>query len=262
VARRHQPKPIPTHKGSDGSVTLAYVHGLSVSESWQASIQGLLFHDLTNAQRVIRGGFAKVRYGSGGIVDARNAGVKAFLDQYPAEWLLWIDTDMGFDADAVDRLVEAADPVERPIVGGLAFMLKEIGQDGRHGFKSIPAPTVFHWHQNPDGTAGFVADFAYPKDTLVECSATGSAFILIHRSVLEKMREVHGDTWYSQVRNTDNGDELLSEDLSFCARAKMMDYKVHVHTGVRTSHLKEQHVDERVFDIYVAGVEALGAMPT
>jgi hypothetical protein len=84
------------------------------------------------------------------------------------------------------------------------------------------------------GTVG-IAD--YPVNALVDVAATGSACILIHRSVFEAIREEYGDTWYDRVPNPYVG-ELHGEDISFCLRAGALGFPVHVHTGIRTTHLK------------------------
>jgi hypothetical protein len=59
------------------------------------------------------------------ISTARNRIVADFLTRQHAPWLLMVDTDMVFAGDALDRLIAAAHPVERPIIGGLCF-----SQDG------------------------------------------------------------------------------------------------------------------------------------
>ena len=56
-----------------------------------------------------------------GLVDSRNTVVAAFLDGTDDDWFWWLDDDMGFAPDTLDRLRLAADPVERPIVGALCF---------------------------------------------------------------------------------------------------------------------------------------------
>src|SRR5260370_764542 len=53
------------------------------------------------------------------ISTARNKITNDFLRNQRAPWLLMCDTDMVFAADALDRLIAAADPVERPLLGAL-----------------------------------------------------------------------------------------------------------------------------------------------
>src|SRR5690554_5484216 len=126
-----------------GSVTLAYCHELEVAHSWHRSIVDLLGYDVSHHQRIMRGGYLAMRCGTNQLVEARNKVVSMFLEHRKSEWLFWIDTDMGFKPDTVDRLVEAADPKERPIVGGLCFAQREIEEDGYGGYRCQATPTVF-----------------------------------------------------------------------------------------------------------------------
>lgn len=223
------------------AVTVAYIHdGDGVDYSFHHSTLQLLDYDLHNNARIWTGGWNPVRCGTDGLPFARNLAVKAFLDDSEAHWLWWIDTDMGFPPDVVDRLFEAADPVERPVMGALCFANREVDNDGMGGKRSLAAPVIMHWSKeivDGDVRLGFDTRWDYPPDTVVRCDGIGMACVLIHRSVFEKVRETYGDEWYSRARNPSTG-ELISEDLSFCARMMALDIPVHVHTGVKTTHAK------------------------
>ena len=118
----------------DGAVTVAYVHnGRDMAHSWHHSMVQLIGWDLASECRIVRGGYIAMKHGTDGLADARNKAVKLFLAEREADWLFWVDTDMGFAADTVDRLMAAADPVERPVVGALAFTWREDAQDGMGG---------------------------------------------------------------------------------------------------------------------------------
>lgn len=221
-------------------VCLAYVHGLEVSDAWQKSWQAQLSF-LQQFPDVLDGGYVSIRYGSGGLVEARNKAVAAFLDG-DADWLWWVDTDMGFAPDTVARLLEVADPVERPIVGALCFASKETAPDGFGGFLVEPRPTIFDWRADAAGRLGFMGRVDYRANSVVRCAATGSACILIHRSVFERI----GGNWYGQLLNESTG-QLQGEDMSFCARAVQAGFPVYVHTGVRTTHHKHVWLGERQY---------------
>ena len=225
-----------------GSVTLAYLHSTEVAHSWHLGMLDMLTYDLQHHQRIVRGNFLATRCGTGGVVEGRNATVEQFLQRDGVEWLMWVDTDMGFSADSVDRLIAAADPVERPIVGGLCFTQKETESDGLGGFRTAPSPTLFRWANAGDGREGFVPWHDYPANEVVQVAATGSAFILIHRSVLEKVG-AEGPHWYSRLTNPSTG-QLLSEDLSFCGRAVQAGFPIYVDTRVKTTHMKTAWIGE------------------
>ena len=228
-------------------VCIAYVHGLEVAHSWHQSLMALIAYDVANSQRVIGGGWLATKYGTGGIVQARNDTTRQFVHEMPdVDWLMWVDTDMGFEANAVDRLMDAADPDSAPIMGGLCFMNREVGVDGVGGYLVQPAPTIFDWYDDGE-RRGFTVRRDYERDSVLTCAGTGSAFVLIHKSVFQRIEEEYGQAWYSPVRNPTT-DSWISEDLSMCARANALEIPVHVHTGVKTTHLKHMWLDQRLFD--------------
>lgn len=164
--------------------------------------------------------------------ERRNEAVRTLLDS-SSQWLLFVDSDMGFGSDAVTRLLAAADPTERPVMGGLCFGLQQRDPDGMGGYVMKPFPTLFDF----DGSS-FNIRWDYQRDTVTRVDATGAAFLAIHRDVLAKFDD---GTWFDRARL---GDELLGEDISFCARAGEMGVPIHVHTGVHTSHFKSLWLTE------------------
>lgn len=228
-----------------GSVCLAYIHDVDVAYSWHHSIVDLIMYDGQNDGRILRGGYESVRCAkSSDLYDARNRAVAGFLDQGDAEWLFFVDTDMGFTPDTVDRLLAAADPKERPIVGALCFANREIGEDGKGGFYTMPRFTIFDWADIGNGRQ-FIGRTTYPINGLVQCAATGSACIIIHRSVLQDIRDEFGDTWYNRITGDDG--KLVGEDISFCVRAGSLNVPTFVDTSVKTSHLKNIWLQEQDF---------------
>ena len=246
-------------EASDDIVTVAYVHPNEVTTSWHQSLLNLIGHDLGSGCRVARGGWLAMRcYGADGIPEARNKAVRQFLSEKDAEWLFWIDTDMGFEPDTVDRLLEVADPMARPIVAGLCFAQKHTVPDGMGGWRTALAPTIYDWTTvEATGETGFLSRREYPANALVKCAGTGSACILIHRSVFERLAEGGKGEWYDRIPNPTANGRLLGEDLSFCLRAGAAGIPVHVHTGVRTTHFKPAWLGEQDYWREVLPVPAI-----
>ncbi len=92
-----------------GSVRFASVcddeHGFS--RSFLLSFLPLLALDLGAGQRIWRGGYSIQGATSSGIVEGRNQVVKEFLGS-TAEWLFFIDSDMGFEPNALEELMKVA----------------------------------------------------------------------------------------------------------------------------------------------------------
>lgn len=245
-----------TDEDRGGAVAVAYAHSNTCSMSWHHSMMQLLNYDLAHNTRVFRGGWVATRCGTNGLTEARNLAVREFLKGEPRlDWMFWVDTDMGFEPDIIDRLMEVADPVERPMVGALAFSMRELGQDGLGGWRVAPTPTLFDWGED-EGKHGFMVRFNYDRNTVTRVAGTGSACVLIHRSVFERCEEKYG-TWYDRIPNTETG-QLIGEDLSFCMRLGALDIPIYVHTGVETNHEKtiwikeEVYIEARVVDTWKA----------
>jgi GT2 family glycosyltransferase len=211
-------------------------------------LRDLLFADLAGNQRIVSHRFGEIdkECGSGGIVEGRNMLAKAMCDDSDAEWLFMVDSDMGFADDIVERLITAADPELRPVVGGLAFAQKTDGRSSHYGIKYRAQPTLYDFHEDDD-RIGVVPRFEYPRNTLVQVAATGGACLLIHRTALEAVRAKYGDVWFDTIRHPKGA--LFSEDLSFCIRLAACDIPLYVHTGIRTTHDKGGvFLDEAFYD--------------
>lgn len=191
---------------------------------------------------------------SGQLVDSRNDVTKYFLDRTDLEWLWWCDTDMGFEADSLSRLIASADPVERPVIGGLCFGLRRSRDDFElQAYEHQCFPTLYTWEERDD-EVGFRTMVKYPKDALVEVGATGAAFLLVHRSVLEAIRAKYGDVWFDTIQHPKGA--RFSEDISFCIRVAGVDKPLFVDTGIKTSHAKGGvYLREQEFELQQAVVE-------
>lgn len=200
------------------------------------------------------------RCGSGQLVEARNDCARFFLET-GIEWALFVDSDMGYDADLIDRLVAAADPVTRPIVGALCFGLKRQGRDdpATQAIAFRCFPTLYRWVER-ETEVGWQVITDYPRGELVQVAATGAACFIVHRSALEKIHAAHG-TWFDRITHP-KGPTRFSEDLSFFVRVAACDLPAYVHTGIRTSHDKGGvFLTEQTWDEQQAHVKLSDAAP-
>lgn len=192
--------------------------------------------------------------GAAGIVDGRNSLAKTMCDESDAEWLFMVDSDMGFGPETVERLIAAADPERRPVIGGLAFAMKTDGRSSFYGIRHRCQPTLYNFHEDDDAI-GVVPMFDYPRNKLVSVSATGGACVLIHRTALETVRAKYGDVWFDTIRHPKGAH--FSEDLAFCVRLAACGIPLHVHTGIRTTHDKGGvFLDEAFYDAQRAAKES------
>lgn len=234
-----------------GSLLLAYVHpSTGVQHSFMTSLMSAVTYDGAHGRRMVPfGGPMGVRCGTGGVADARNVAAASAL-KGGAEWLAFVDTDMGFPANAFDVLVATAEQSGAGVAGALTFSLQLGDPDGLGGFDSHPAPVMFRWGVDDAGNRGVMPIADYGRDTVMPVAATGAACLVIHRRVLEKIHAESGESWFDESRYPDG--RRVSEDLSFCFRAGIAGERIVVNTAVKTTHAKTVWVGEREWDEYLA----------
>ena len=245
-------KPRTTTKPTTGpghipGVVLAYIHPGQVSSYFTESLMVTLLSDVAASDRgERRRRIVNVmqEWSSANVSDARNVVTARFLDartpdgQTVGDWLLWIDSDMQWEPQALDFLLESADPVERPIVGGLCFGMT----------RDRLVPTIYQFvkiEETNELATCRVED--YPRDSLVRCAATGAAFVLIHRGVLERMREQKFNAAFPWFQEVQLGDRPVGEDIAFCLRAAQLGIPIHVDTRAKIGHHKSALLTEDRF---------------
>lgn len=229
---------------------LAYPHG-AIEPRFVRSLVFALKHDHDHHDRIFGGG-AYLQLGTTNVAHGRNQIVRQFLDlPGKPDWLWFIDTDMDFPPDTLDRLVEAAHPVDRPILGGLCFALMK-------GDQQEVVPTLFVWTDEDPPRPARVLGLPEPAG-IVPVAATGAGCVLIHRSVLEGVADFtppgsdrrFGATswpWFAWSSwEGDHGPDVMGEDLTFCFRAGAAGFPTHVDTRIAVGHVKPVVIDEDTF---------------
>lgn len=175
---------------------------------------------------------------SGAIAKARNE-ITTMYQRGKADYLLFIDDDMGFPVTLIQHMLNIASP-DRPIVGALCFAQRTEGfeeETNAEFFGHIPTLSV--WDKTDTGDiVGFKTWADYPRNALIEVDSTGAACVMIHRSVIESMQERFGNNWWTQITHPTRPGDVFGEDTSFFLRAHDLGFPLHVHTGIRTSHDK------------------------
>jgi len=216
-------------------------HKVSIGSCDPGTVNGAFAYrliQLAQARSARLGPFVRVK-GSGLLSKQRNRVVKQFLDGTKSDWLLLIDSDEQLTLEAFDKLLETAHDKERPVVAGLVFA--GFGIEGAPYPKPVPA--IFQ-----DAPEGFLPLYKYDKDSVFEIDAAGTGCLLIHRSVLEKMRETadknQGPDWCWFWDGPVNGN-WIGEDLLFCRRIRALGFPIYVNTGAILPHQKSYWLDER-----------------
>jgi GT2 family glycosyltransferase len=160
------------------------------------------------------------------VYDARNQLVKFAREKGGYDYVLWLDSDMTFEPDLLDRLLE--DIEGRQAVTGLCFgrrppfnpcIYKELDVK-TEGKLITPFRTVYD---------------DYPRDSIFEVEACGFACVLMRMDILEAMG-IYGVPFFPVAG--------LGEDLTFCWRARKLDIKFHCDSRLKIGHIMRIAVDE------------------
>lgn len=235
-------------------VVVGYLSPSTLHAAFHESMLDLLVYDVAYHQRIVNGG-GRLHIQAGANLSApRNSVIRRFLEYGKAEWLWLVDSDMTFKPDTVERLLDHADPVTAPIVGGLCF-----GFDDKANIQ----PTLFGLVGDEDEPK-VIRYHEWPPDAMFEVAATGAACLLIHKSALEKIRDVQipsrggrpgFNNAYPWFQETEHDGSPVSEDITFCWRAINSGVRVWVNTAVQLGHIKDR---ELTMDAYLAQRGMLG----
>ena len=153
------------------------------------------------------------------LADMRNMAVdQALKGAYDA--VLFVDSDMIFPADALQRLVAH----KKPIVSGHCLRRR----------RPFDPTTAIR------DTLGHLALVRLQGAGLFPVDAVGTAFLYVAREVLEKVRS----PWFEVGR--------LGEDYDFCEKATKAGYQIYVDLDLRIGHITQAVVwprDDGEFEI-------------
>lgn len=222
-------------RAANGKVAIAFLHPGMVSAYFTESLLTTMLFDVGTSRHVAT---VLQEWSSANVSAARNTLVDRFLGhESQAEWLLFIDSDMQWDHDAIDRMLAVADAATAPIVGGLCFGAS----------RGVLYPTIYTLREI-DGRLTTVRAGGYPHDEVVACDATGAAFLLIHRNVLVAMRDHGFNKTFPWFMETEMDGQPVGEDITFCLRARQLGFPIHVDTRVKVGHHKSTIYTEAMFD--------------
>jgi hypothetical protein len=221
-----------------GMATGAYTSSLmQVPLTFAQSKIGLLYAHMMNESLITR---------------ARNALVQDFLKYPEATHLMWIDADIGFNANDIISMVKK----DVDIICGL-YPKKEINWPRvSEAVRAGVADNELKKH-----VGAYVVNLVDNKAVTVdvneisEISNGGTGFMLVKREVFldladkvpQYARDMYASTdvvtepeyikeFYATSIDEESGNRLLSEDYHFCKLARKNGYKIHMAPWVNLTH--------------------------
>lgn len=138
------------------------------------------------------------------------------------DWLLQLDTDIEFDPDFAARLVMTMNRYKLDIVTGV------------YAYKSQPGVPTLYMVNAETGRHEHISQWDTSSDVF-EVDACGGGALLVRREVYEKIVTDLMEPPFNMMA-------ALGEDLSFCARARKLGYKIYCAWKVQAAHLAYQGV--------------------
>lgn len=226
--------------GKDETVHISWPHHGQVDNHFAISLL-----DLVKGFPSVIGSYNSI-HGLGLLAKTRNIMVKHFLEETKDDWLLMVDSDEFVSITAFGKLLSAADKDSAAAISGLVF-------SGGYETRLEPMPCIFKIDKNGLNKPYY----DYPEDQLVEIDSAGAGCILVHRNVLNKIKELYeeqtGPTWaWFQDGPIGSSDFWVSEDLTFTARIKEAGYQLYAHTGAILPHHKGLWITDEHYKEYRA----------
>jgi hypothetical protein len=182
------------------------------------------------------------------IARQRETVINYWFDKTDTEWLLWVDSDVVISPDTFKLLWSNKDAKERPIVTGVYFTT-----DTPEEPLMVPMPTVFNFADDGNGGFGIVRIHPLPESKLIQVGAAGMGFVLMHRSVVEKIRTAVPDS--PLFMEMGRGAKFIGEDIYFFALCDKADIPVFCHTAATAPHMKRFSFDEHYYKAFFGGVK-------
>ena len=174
------------------------------------------------------------------VYDARNQLTQYALEKGGYDFVLWLDSDMTFEPDLLERLMEDIDG--KQAVTGLCF-------GRRPPFK----PCIYKSIRVEKEGLGVMPHaenwYDYPRDQLFEVEGFGFACVLMRMDMLDAM-SVYGIPFFPVAG--------LGEDLSFCWRARQLDIRLWCDSRLKIGHIMRLSVDENFRDQVLGPAEDAG----
>ena len=188
----------------------------------------------------------KIRVNGNQIGRQRQVLFDNWADITKTDWLLWIDSDIVITPDALKLVWNSADKIAKPVVSGTYFVSKE-----NERTLMQPFPALFKEGSNKHELQII---HPLPQNELIKVDSAGFGFLLMHKSIVPKMRKVSPD--YSLFAEEEGlADKYISEDIVFFRKLKEAGIDLYAHTGAVVQHMKRFSFDINYYNLYWNGLQ-------
>ena len=220
----------------------------TVSLAWcdNGNVDGMFMLGVTDV--LLQSGIkfeSTIRSGGNQIARQRDRLINHWYDSNKAEWLLWVDSDVVISPEIFMKLWRAKDKMFKPMVTGVYFT-----SDNPEEPLMIPMPTIYKFEDTEESLVS-KRIHPMPVDQLIQVDAAGMGLILMHRSVVKRIKDEMGDV--RLFAELGKGDSFLGEDIYFFALCHQLGIPLWCHTGALAPHMKRFSFDVHYYNAIFGG---------
>lgn len=163
----------------------------------------------------------------------RNRMVESFL-KTDAEWLFSIDTDVCIKVEDFDRLIEYADPVNRPIVAGKYYIPFDDG-------KTVIVSGQKHSTPGSVEPSQWLSIEDLNNPIIDGLHSVGIGYCLIHRNVFEAIQLINNRSWpwfQDEFKSLPYWEGWSSDDIYFWNQVRDLGINIALCSEATSEHLK------------------------
>ena len=170
------------------------------------------------------------------IYDSRNR-LAALAVDMDADYILWLDSDMTFAPDTLERMMKVLDEhPEIDILSGLYFRRAQPFTPVLFSKLEQTADDVLEW-----------ADVNDVPDELFEVAGCGFGGVLMRTDcLLDIAAKEHGGKWFTPIANA-------GEDCAFCIRVRREGYKIYCDPTITLGHMAYAPVTKAFYEAMKEG---------
>ena len=153
------------------------------------------------------------------IYDSRNR-LAEYAVRINADYILWLDSDMTFPPDVLERMMKVLDEHEEiDVLSGLYFR------------RAAPfTPVAFDVLETDEKGELKFENMDDVPDGLREVAGCGFGCVLMKTDCLFDIAGQEGPVWFSPLAN-------VGEDCAFCMRARKYGYKIYIDPSIEFGHM-------------------------
>jgi GT2 family glycosyltransferase len=156
------------------------------------------------------------------------------------DWLLWIDSDIVLNKDALEKILNCADKEKHRMISGVYYI-------SLNSEESLMEPRICLFDDNEKYAIMPIKNM--PENKLIKVDISGFGFLLMHKSVMEEMFEKYPDqNLFEEEQGL--GDKFIGEDVTFLRKARKIGIPLYAHTGAFVQHMKTFALDLSYHHMY------------